>query len=83
MSKKSKKEKKRSKDEAESAGEEEAERVSDGWVTLMILAILLSACLSSWWLAKQEAVPGAPGAPVGGKTMQSSRLCEPAPPGDV
>lgn len=57
--------------------DEQEEGVSDGWVTIMILAILLSACLVSWWLAKKEGVPGAPGAPVGQVAPESHRRLEP------
>lgn len=39
--------------------------LSDGWVSFTVFALFVLACVLVWWLAQRNAVPGAPGAPLG------------------
>ncbi|MCK6472059.1 MAG: hypothetical protein L6R28_09965 [Planctomycetes bacterium] len=39
--------------------------LSDGWVSFTVFALFVLACVLVWWLAQRNAIPGAPGAPLG------------------
>lgn len=38
---------------------------SDTVLTVLIFVVFLALCVIAWWLAQRQAIPGAPGAPVG------------------
>jgi hypothetical protein len=38
---------------------------ADTLLTILIFLVFLGACLLAYWLTQRQAVPGAPGAPIG------------------